>query len=148
MWFVKLSINFLYLRLSHDSTLHRPGLIVLVIICLSGVTVLLGEFFGCWPMSRRFSIDGGQGCSTITNSAFFWVTYGLNIGTDLLLFVLPFFILKTITNKYLKMALGVVFALAAGVMISTTVGAVLITRAPASNIVKYIRLFLTIKGVY
>lgn len=51
---IKLSVNFLYLRLTFQSRVYPWAVACLVFICVAGLGCILTQIFTCWPIESRF----------------------------------------------------------------------------------------------
>ncbi len=67
-------------------------------------------------------------CDRTRIIAGFWTAIGLNIGTDIMLVIVPFPALLLITEKRTRIAISIVFGLAGIVIVASIVRAILLTK--------------------
>jgi hypothetical protein len=93
--FIKLSILQLYLRISPDGKLRATVSLLIAIVVGYNLGSAPVNLFSCDPIARTwdFSISIG---SCINRPVFYFANAGLNIGTDLIMIVLPILMLRNL----------------------------------------------------
>jgi hypothetical protein len=93
--FIKLSILQLYLRISPDGKFRATVYLVIAIVVGYNLGSAPMNLFSCDPIARTwdFSISVG---SSINRPVFYFANAGLNIGTDLIMIVLPILMLRNL----------------------------------------------------
>ncbi|KIW24041.1 uncharacterized protein PV07_09780 [Cladophialophora immunda] len=111
LFLVKDSILYQYLRFFVERRYRLAAWILIVFICVAGVTFILTSCFSCWPVAYYWdkSIKGGHCVDLMA----FWFSFsGFNIVTDLAVWVLPMPVLKSLQlPRKQKISLIAVFAL-------------------------------------
>jgi len=82
-------------------------------IAAAGLTIILIDLLWCTPMSENWSLEPDS-CSVYNSWVTFDTSWGLNISSDLALFIPPFFLLKDLKlGKWQKAGLATTFTLGA-----------------------------------
>ncbi|KAI5785858.1 hypothetical protein EDC01DRAFT_190470 [Geopyxis carbonaria] len=131
LWLIKLSLVYFYKRLATRTNLQRMYNVAAAILVATGTFLVLLIVFGCWPVSKRWGnpAAGEAVCPKWLDPALYWLMVLLNIGTDVMVLVLPWsmvFSLRLPLRQ--KIGLGGVFTLGVFVICASIVRAVLSRR--------------------
>lgn len=88
----KLSILMFYLRFPSSKLFKAAAYLVMLLAVGNGVSAALSVVYLCKPIPKNWdpSIDGSCGDGMVL----FWATAVLNMSTDILILMLPFWLLK------------------------------------------------------
>ncbi|KAI0873270.1 hypothetical protein GGS24DRAFT_402324 [Hypoxylon argillaceum] len=101
----KVSIILFYFRIFPQQSYRAFLWVMMVIVILTGVTTTIAGLFQCNPIARAWNIDIPGSC--FNQPALFFANGALNIGEDLILYVLPTKILWSM-NLPLKQRIALV----------------------------------------
>lgn len=94
------------------------------LVCATYIVLLVTSLFMCFPLSTMWNGT----CSRARSWSLFWVPAVLNIGTDVVLVIVPFPALMLITERRTRIAVLFVFGLAGIVVIVSTVRTILLVK--------------------
>jgi heme/copper-type cytochrome/quinol oxidase subunit 4 len=112
IWCIKIAVNLLYMHVSRSTRYHKWTLWSLIFICVAGLIVFFHEIFGIWPLADRFAQGLVAGSINAKRVRIRCSSYVINMVTNIILFVQPFVVIKTVRNRALRGGLYFVFGLA------------------------------------
>jgi hypothetical protein len=86
--FIKLSILLLYLRISPERKFRIAVQLVIAIVVGYNLASAFANLFSCNPISKTWDVSITEG-SCINRPLFYFANAGANIGTDVIMIVLP-----------------------------------------------------------
>jgi hypothetical protein len=124
LWSIKISISVSLVRLTKRlDRAARLAKCCFYLICAAFPVAFFTELLQCIPI---YTLWEGT-CDRARITAGFWTAIGLNIGTDVMLVIVPFPALLLITEKRTRIAISIVFGLAGIVIVASVVRAILLT---------------------
>lgn len=85
--FVKLSLLLLYKEINPNRRFGLAVYLVMTICVIQTIGTIAGLIFKCWPI--KLSWDPRVPGQCVDARLFYWTITGVNVGTDVLVFVLP-----------------------------------------------------------
>ncbi|KAH7333122.1 hypothetical protein BKA65DRAFT_553465 [Rhexocercosporidium sp. MPI-PUGE-AT-0058] len=122
LWSIKFSISVSLVRLTER--LDRSASLAkccLYVTCVSFVVIFVANLAPGISPPKTGQLDK-------TKQAIFWTTVSLNLGTDIMLMIVPFPALLLITQRRTRICISFVFALAGVIVIVSTVRVILIVK--------------------
>ncbi|CZR70271.1 uncharacterized protein PAC_20172 [Phialocephala subalpina] len=130
LWSIKISISISLVRLTEQlDQAARFAKCCFYLVCITFLAAISTQLLQCIPLSTLW--EGT--CGTKRKIAAFWTAIGLNIGTDIMLVIVPFPALSLITMRRVRIAISIVFGLAGIVVIVSIVRAILVAKHPAET---------------
>ncbi|KAF2622925.1 hypothetical protein BU25DRAFT_451779 [Macroventuria anomochaeta] len=140
LWTLKLCVTFFYFRL----TIAQNGLgtyqkrihIAMVLIATSFVAVVMTIFLSCRPFNHYWQVspDPGNSCQPAISKPILWVSFVLNVSTDIFLFFIPVPMLwKSSLRLYKKMAATSVLSAGLLIIICATLKSIYVIVDPVNG---------------
>jgi hypothetical protein len=136
LWSTKISISVSLVRLT--KRLDRAALLAkccFYLICATFPVVFFTELLQCIPIDTTWE---GTCDDKARITAGLFTGIGLNIGTDVMLAIVPFPALMLITDKRTRIAISIVFGLAGIVVITSVVRTILLAKHTAANLTYWV----------
>jgi len=103
MWSVKIYLMLMAMFLTHKTPVYKLTVATMIFIIATAIAAFTVSFFSCWPFSRNFTSGSLPSC----HRNVFWVYYSMNIASFIALYIIPFFILKTVKSRIHQVHLGI-----------------------------------------
>ncbi|KNG44193.1 hypothetical protein TW65_08986 [Stemphylium lycopersici] len=137
LWSLKLCVAFFYLRLIGGLHKYQKRIYIgLAFITTTFIVVILTIYLSCRPFYRYWQInpDPGNSCQAAVSKTIIWVTYPLNVSTDLYLLMIPIPMLWTSGLKpYKKTAATMVLGAGGLVVICATLKNIYLCTDPVHS---------------
>ncbi|KAH6629016.1 hypothetical protein C7974DRAFT_375909 [Boeremia exigua] len=108
LWTLKLCVTFFYFRLTTGLKVYQKRIYAaLVLIATSFVVVIMTIALSCRPFQKYWQVfpDPGNSCQPAISKPIVWVSFVLNVSTDVFLFFIPIPMLwKSSLRLYKKLA--------------------------------------------
>ncbi|CAN6597158.1 hypothetical protein TRVA0_001S03862 [Trichomonascus vanleenenianus] len=115
LWIIKFAILGLYFRIVPKHTKSRRFLIFTTFYTLfTGICVLLVNVVLCIPVSLNWSLDHDTACYASTAVTPFVISVLFNLSTDVLIFIVPFPVVRSLKSLNQKQKIGLIVTFSLG----------------------------------
>ncbi|KAJ8117660.1 hypothetical protein OPT61_g1197 [Boeremia exigua] len=137
LWTLKLCVTFFYYRLTNGLGTYQKRIhVAVVLIVTSFVAVILTIAFSCRPYKKYWQVspDPGNSCQPAISKPIIWVTFVLNVFTDVFLFLIPIPMLwRSSLRFYKKVATTSVLSAGLFIIICATLKSIYVIVDPVNG---------------
>ncbi|KAJ4985320.1 hypothetical protein SVAN01_09171 [Stagonosporopsis vannaccii] len=137
LWTLKLCVTFFYYRLTNGLGTYQKRIhIAMVLIATSFVAVMMTIFLACRPYKHYWQIspNPGNSCQPAISKPIIWVSFVLNVSTDIFLFFIPIPMLwKSSLQLYKKVAATSVLSAGLLIIICATLKSIYVIVDPVNG---------------